>query len=292
MRQIPFLICLSACMPALGQYYNSASGSYTSNSNGNSNNYNSNHYGYGNNNNGNNGGYGYGYSSNQQQEQNIILNNCKDSVVQVMVVTITCTSPYTFYYGNGAHRNDVVCDYLDKATVKVQFRVIADIEEESDIYMTMALGDQEGHLLAVTDPAFLCRDYVGSSCTNAGHYSFTTKLRLETPENEYAQESNFVPQIQMAFSTKPNHGYNLGALNTECKEWDNNRPGYVSWSTHMRPTGAGLFWQRNGALLGTCVVLTSIIAFVWTQSHRNSALFHLEDGVYGKDESRSMALVA
>ena len=295
---------LACALQARAQYYNPAYGSYSGNNN---NNYNSNSYArynnnnyanrnsnsYGNSNYQNNGNSNYDgdYSDNSQQ-QNIVLSVCRDSVVRVTDVYITCTSPYTFYYGNGAHRNDIVCDYNDKATVKVDFQVIANIEEENDIYMTMALRDQEGHLLAVTDPGFLCNDYVGSSCTNAGTYSFTTKLRLETPENEYAESSNFVPQIQMAFSTKPNHGYNLGALNTECQAWDNKQPGYVPWRNDLRPTGARLFWQRNGALCGTCVVLSCIVAFVWSQSRRNSALFHLDDEVYGKDSSRSMPLVA
>ena len=254
--------------------------------------YNGNNYGNSNNNKYGSNSNGGGSGNSNRQDQNIVLKVCEDSVVAVTMVYITCTSPYTFYYGNGAHRNDVVCDYNDKATVEVQFQVIANIEEENDIYMTMALRDQEGHVLAVTDPGFLCNDYVGASCTNAGSYTFTTKLRLETPENEYATASNFVPQIQMAFSTKPNHGYNLGALNTECQAWDNKRPGYVPWMNDLRPTGARLFWQRNGALFGTCAALTVIVAFVWSQSRRNSALFHLDDQVYGEESSRSMPLVA
>lgn len=277
---------------------NGYNNNYNNNGYSNNNNYNNNgnSNGYNNQNNYNNGNSNSGtdYSNNgySGSNQQIALKVCDDSVVRVTSVSILCTSPYTFYYGNGAHRNSNVCDYLDKAMVKVSFRVIADIEEESDFYMTMALRDQEGRVLAVTDPSFLCNDYVGSSCTDAGHYSFQTKLRLETPSDTSASEKNFVPKIQMAFSTKPNHGYNLGALNTECKAWDNDQPGYVSWSTHSRPGGYRLFLQRNGALLGTCVMLFGIIAFVWSQSAHDSALFHLDNDVYAKEDSNQMPLVA
>mmetsp|Transcript_15462 Transcript_15462/g.29248 ORF Transcript_15462/g.29248 Transcript_15462/m.29248 type:complete len:310 (+) Transcript_15462:84-1013(+) len=273
-------------------YYGSGNG----NNNYGNTNYGNNNYGYSNNNYGqsNYGSHQYGYSDDQPQ-QNIYLKVCDDSVVQVTSVTILCTSPYTFYYGNGAHRNDIVCNYGDKANVEVQFQVIDDIGEVSDFYMTMALADQEGHLLAVTDPAFVCNDYVGGSCTKAGSYSFTTKLRLETPEYYSTRNKNFVPNIKMAFSTMSNHGYNLGALNTECKAWDNERPSYVSWSNHPRATGQRLFFQRNGALVGTCAMLSIIIAFVWVQSARNTAPYSLDDEVYGKDSSavsRTIALVA
>jgi hypothetical protein len=279
-----------------------AQNSYNSNGYGN-NGYGGNSYGsngYNSNGHGNNGyggdsygNNGYGNNNNNNAEEKISLNVCANSVVQVTSVNIACSSPYTFYYGNGAHRNSVYCDYLDKATVNVNFQVIDNIEEESDIYMTMAIRDQNRNLLAVIDPSYLCNDYVGSSCTSAGKYSFSTKVRLQNPSGGQSSNSeSFLPIIQMAFSTKPNHGYNLGALNTACKEWDNNQPDFVSWRTHKRSSGARLFWQRNGALLGTCFVLTGVIAFVWTQSNRNSALFHLEESVYGKEGSNSMPLVA
>ena len=297
-RRLSFLLCLllfSGHVRAYNAYsYNDNSygnNGYNSN-NYNNGNYNSNNYG-----NGNYGSNGYSSSSssssnNNNQADGIKLNVCANSVVQVKSVTIGCSSPYTFYYGNGAHRNSMYCDYLDKATVQVQFQVIDNIEEENDIYMTMAIYDKRSNLLAVIDPSYLCNDYVGSSCTNAGYYSFTTKVRLESPDNRQSGSSDsFVPQIQMAFSTKPNHGYNLGALNTECKKWNSNEPDYVSWKKHKRASGSRLFWQRNGALLGTCLILTSVIAFVWTQSNRNSALFHLES-VYGKGGTPSMPLVA
>lgn len=289
------ILFFSLCGRALSYYY-SANGddgnNYNGGNNNNNNGYNNNSNGYGYRNNNNR----YGDSNQDQQQQNIVLKVCDDSVVRVTSVTILCTSPYTFYYGNGAHRNDIVCDYGDKASVDVNFRVTANIGEVSDFYMTMALGDQEGNLIAVTDPTFVCNGYVGDSCTMSGTYSFSTNLRLETPNNQYSTNTkNFVPTIQMAFSTLPNHGYNLGALNTECRAWDSEKPAYVSWSNHPRSTGFRLFLQRNGALVGTCVMLSVIITFVLAQSDRDSALFHLDDDVYGKDSSavsRTMALMA
>jgi hypothetical protein len=41
---------------------------------------------------------------------------CDDSVVEVTAISVTCSTSYTFYYGNG-HRNSPTCDYGDKATV-------------------------------------------------------------------------------------------------------------------------------------------------------------------------------
>jgi hypothetical protein len=279
-----FLV-LSLCGESLAQYYTSAYGSSSSSNYGNSNSGQGGYSDY-------NGGYSSSSSSSSSATESIALNVCQDSVVMVTSVYITCTSPYTFYYGNGAHHNDVVCDYLDKASVKVSFSVIADIEEESDIYMTMALLDEAGHVLTVTDPSFLCNNYVGNDCTAAGHYSFSKKFLLDTPKDSSADESNFTPQIQMAFSTKANHGYNLGALNTECREWDASQPALVSWSTHARPTGMLLLVQKYGALTGTCMAMVCIIAFVWRQASRNSALFLLEESVYGKDNTGDVPLVA
>jgi len=60
---------------------------------------------------------------------------CENSAIQVRKMEVLCDSPYTFYYGNGANQNSPLCDYGDKATISVQFRVVADLDSYSDVFM-------------------------------------------------------------------------------------------------------------------------------------------------------------
>jgi hypothetical protein len=196
--------------------------------------------------------YSYGGGS-----QKMAMDVCPDSVVQVNKVEWSCDSPYTWYYGSGAHRNSATCDYGDKMSLTIKFQVVATIEDASvnDIFTTMAIYDDSDNLLSFTTPDYLCKNYVNADCTVAGTYSFTTRLTLTRPNSNgddevsvsgssgsssnnnyygygvdssyHGKVNNFYPVLSMAFSTKMDSGYNLGALNVECKEWNEQYPSYV-----------------------------------------------------------------
>lgn len=183
------------------------------------------------------------------------LDVCSNSVVDVSSMTILCDSPYTFYYGNGAHRNSPICDYGDKATLSVTFRVVDDLQEGDDeIYFTMAAYDDDKNLLTSTYPESLCDDYVGSECTKQGSYSFDLKLKFGTPSG--GDRNRFIPYVQMAFSTKGDFGYNLGAVNFECQVWDQDQPVYISWREPKTQQEEAIeFVTSFGMLIGTGVLL-------------------------------------
>jgi hypothetical protein len=228
----------------------------------------------------NNNKYSNGYNNYQSAygddyfswygDTSLELQVCEDSVVEVMSMSVVCDSPYTFYYGNGANRQSPVCDYGDKAALSISFSVVDDLQQnDAEIYFTMAAYDDQGSLLASTYPEQLCTGYVGYECTKAGSYSFTYKLKFESPYGG-GNSTKFVPLIQMAFSTKGDSGYNLGGVNMECEQYDEeDAAGYVSWrnSNAMMPkSGTQVFFSTYGMLLGTGFVLSAFAVYVYVRS--------------------------
>jgi hypothetical protein len=227
--------------------------SYGSNSNSNNNNY----YKYGN--------YDDDRYSGQNYQQSLAV--CDDSVVEVTSISVTCSSPYTFYYGNG-HRNSPTCAYGDKAAVTVSFNVNGDLDSDVNIYMTMA-AVTNGEILASTQSMDLCENYVGASCTTSGSYSFSQKLKLSSG-GDGSSATKFVPSIQMAFSTSADGGYILGAVNIECEQWDEENPAYAHWtkaeSVQLPPWETFAF--KYALLIGTCVLVTGFAGTIWANSYR------------------------
>jgi hypothetical protein len=237
-------------------------GSYGSNSN-------NNYYKYGN--------YDDDRYSGQDYQQSLAV--CDNSVVEVTAMSVTCSTPYTFYYGNG-HRNSPTCEYGDKATVTVNLDVNGDLESGVNIYMTMA-AVTNGEILVSTQPMDLCENYVGSSCTTSGSYSFTQKLKLSS-SGDGGNATKFVPSIQMAFSTSADGGYILGAVNIECEQWDEENPAYAHW-TKVEPVQLPA-WEsfafKNALLIGTCVLLAGFAGTIYANSYRPD-----DDGIeYEGDE--------
>jgi hypothetical protein len=222
---------------------------------------------------------------------------CDDSVVRVRALYAVCDSPYTFYYGNGANRNSPVCDYGDKLSMEVRFEVTDDIRDSDTVYVTLAVSDDAGNVLITVDPVYLCEDLVGYECTNQGYYGFIYRLRLPYPYNDNSGQSStpsassssgstsFRPNIQMAFSTQADSGYNLGAANVECEPWNPNDPSYVSWMSHNKAkrSPVGSFAQEYGILVGSCLMLVGVTAFVWHQSTKKQPAVP-EQLVYGEFE--------
>jgi hypothetical protein len=189
--------------------------------------------------------------------------------------------------GNGANRNSPVCDYGDKATLSVTIKVLDDLQEkDTDIYFTLAAYDDARNLLTSTNPENLCRDYVGQDCTKAGIYSFEKKLKFEVP---YGNQTKFYPVIQMAFSTKSDSGYNLGAINMECLESDQNQPAFVAWSEESPMSVHHNFGAAYGMLLGTCCVLAVFSAFIVKRSYDNPGFDHFP--LYIRESSKEMSLL-
>jgi hypothetical protein len=219
--------------------------------------------------------------SNGYADESLELNVCEDSVVAVTYMTALCDSPYTFYYGNGANRNSVVCDYGDKVTLQVTFKVLDDLQEsDTEIYVTMAAYDNNNNLLTSTYPEYLCKDYVGKDCTKAGTYSFEKKLKFGNP---YGNETKFYPVIHMAFSTKGDSGYNLGAVNMQCQQWDKDQPVYVSWSNESPKTRAEEVLSEYSLLIGTGFLILGISIFVWKQAKENPGFNHFPPYLHHDD---------
>eukprot|EP00538_Stauroneis_constricta_P012159 CAMPEP_0119569200 /NCGR_PEP_ID=MMETSP1352-20130426/40995_1 /TAXON_ID=265584 /ORGANISM="Stauroneis constricta, Strain CCMP1120" /LENGTH=154 /DNA_ID=CAMNT_0007618715 /DNA_START=123 /DNA_END=584 /DNA_ORIENTATION=+ len=116
----------------------------------------------------------------------VYVKNCDDSIVKVTSASILCDSPYTYYYGNGAHRNSAYCDYGDKATIDVCFTVTEDLSSSLDeIYITFGVYsalNSDDELLYSIRAGQLCSGIVGNNyCTSAGNYCFQLKKTFDTP---------------------------------------------------------------------------------------------------------------
>lgn len=155
------------------------------------------------------------YSQSGSEAVEAVVENCKKPTISVNSVTILCDSPYTYYYGNGAHRGSTVCDYGDMATVLVNFNVKSKIRTVDKAYMTIAVyaqkTDQELLFAAMNvDMAEL----VGKKVSNKGNYEFSMRVVIE--KGASGDNSQFVPSFEMGFSTAQDEGYNLGGVNINC----------------------------------------------------------------------------
>lgn len=171
--------------------------------------------------------------------------------------------PSTFYYGNGANRNSPVCDYGDKATFTVEYSIDDDIDQVNDFYMTMAVYDSIGNVLASTQPQFLCARYVGSDCRAAGSYSFTAKVKFAVYDYNV---TNFRPELRMAFSTAADHGYNLGAVNTECPQWEDPSQAFVEWNKHTQPSFIKVYFTEYGLFAFAAIGIALLMLFLRGQA--------------------------
>ena len=205
---------------------------------------------------------------------------CDGSVVRVMELYILCDSPYTFYYGNGANRHSPVCNYGDKVSFEVRFRVTDDIQENEPIYVTMAMYDDQGHLLASTEPSNLCDDFVGSDCTLAGYYKFSSRMRLPYPTSDSVSDERFLPQMHMAFSTHADSGYNLGAMNIECEQWDEVTDGTTWLASKPQSSWIISVLVNYGLLVLSCIMLASLGSFLWRRAaeQKLAAAYGLSSG--------------
>jgi hypothetical protein len=129
----------------------------------------------------------------------------------------------------------------------------------------MAAYDDNCNLLATTYPELKGEEYVGSECTKQGSYSFVYKLKFNTPSG--GDRTQFIPVVQMAFSTQGDSGYNLGAVNLECLPWDEDYPIYMSW---RKPETKGekivVFIVNNGMFIFTAAMLSYFVYYMWNQS--------------------------
>ena len=214
----------------------------------------------------------YGYSNsysingnnyNNNNDGHIHLKNCPNSVVETTSVKLLCDSPYTFYYGNGAHRNSPWCDYGDKATISVSFNVTTTMEYDDQIYVTLAVyaATADYELLYALKAQKLCNNLVSSSCASQGEYSFSKKVQFD---DLYGDNSEFNTVVEMGFSTKPDEGANLGGSNIDCWYAEGE---YDQWinedSSKIKTRGTGSVAANYGILLGTLTLLFGFSIHLW-----------------------------
>eukprot|EP00548_Thalassiothrix_antarctica_P001675 CAMPEP_0194135644 /NCGR_PEP_ID=MMETSP0152-20130528/5750_1 /TAXON_ID=1049557 /ORGANISM="Thalassiothrix antarctica, Strain L6-D1" /LENGTH=216 /DNA_ID=CAMNT_0038831981 /DNA_START=165 /DNA_END=815 /DNA_ORIENTATION=+ len=180
-----------------------------------------------------------------------VFENCEDKAIQIANMSVSCDSPYTFYYGNGANRDSPICDYGDKATITVGFYVMDDIDDT--IYMQMSAYNPSDEQLYLGESVELC-EYVGVDCNYEGYYEFSKQVQFAYLSGN---ESKFVPSWEIAFSEGEEGAYDMGAINIECEDDSSNYFDWVSIRTNstMTKVKTADFLQEYGILLGTCVSL-------------------------------------
>lgn len=217
------------------------------------------------------------YSSSSSNNRNRLSNFqiCEDSVVAITSVQVFCDSPYTFYYGNGAHRNSLYCEKGDKLTINATATVTDDIYRVHDYYMTLSVYDDQQNLLYAGKPTYFCQNYAGTNCNYAGDYSFQiSKLKLSNYNsgdsssstsgsyNSNNGKTSFIPTIKIAFSTEDDAGYNLGAMNIDCEDWESYQDSILE-----RQRTSPDFLERNGIILITSFLVFAAALFVARQAY-------------------------
>lgn len=110
-------------------------------------------------------------------------------------------------------------------------------------------------VLSSTSPKVL-KKYVGYSCNAAGSYSFSYTTTVGSASS--GSSSSFVPYVQIAFSSKSNGDYNLGAANIPCN-WDDDR----EWTeiAAMSPQySAREFFVENGIFICILIACSAFVA--------------------------------
>ncbi|CAJ1966700.1 unnamed protein product [Cylindrotheca closterium] len=206
------------------------------------------------------------YSQSGEQVRDAIVENCKRPTISVNTVTILCDSPYTYYYGNGAHRGSTVCDYGDMATVLVNFNVKSKIRTVDKAYMTIAIYAQksEQELLFAAMNIDMA-DIVGKKVSNKGNYEFSMRAVLAKAAS--SDNSQFVPSFQMGFSTMQDEGYNLGGVNINCNYNVRTQPYsskfYRAKLNSKNKFGAGpsLHFASFGFMIGVALLAGTFLFF-------------------------------
>jgi hypothetical protein len=196
------------------------------------------------------------------------LVTCEDGAVEVTSVSILCDSPYTFYYGNGAHRSSQYCSYGDKFSLSVEFSVTENLGYDDYIYITMGIYAMKDNyeLLYSVRAINLCGSFVGADCISKGYYSFDLD---DTFDYFYSDKNDFYPIIEMGFSTTQDEGYNLGGVNIDC-DYDENYEQYDEEGSYTgrsaqigSRSGARAFAANYGMLLGAIVAITLFALIAW-----------------------------
>jgi hypothetical protein len=169
----------------------------------------------------------------------LTYDTCTDGVVQVTNIKILCDSPYSYSYGNGAHRNSPLCDYGDQATISVFFDVYTSLGSGDSIYIDMAVNAVTSSTqLLWEQKAVELSTLVGHSCTEAGSYGFAT---TGTFNSNYNDQSEFYPDAVISFSTEADQGSDLGGVNVECElgSFYDGSNSWVTTSNSSKGTRAG-----------------------------------------------------
>ena len=227
------------------------------------------------------------YNGNYEAYTESIIENCDNSIVEANVVNILCDSPYTYSYGNGAHRNSQVCDYGDMATITIYFDVVNDgLSDIDNIYMTMGVyaNKVETELLFSAMNVDL-NDLVGSTVQEEGTYTFSMRIMFD---KVYGDNSQFVPSFEFGFSSQQDEGYNLGGVNINCDYTGNSSPYneflYKAGRNSSTRLGAGLSldYVSNGLILGIALLMATFGFFYFKKPPSNEIeiTFDTERGRY------------
>ena len=147
--------------------------------------------------------------------------------------------------------------------ITVYFNVTADLNYDESIYITLGVyaAKSDYELLYSVRAVSLCDTFVGHSCTQKGSYAFAFRA---TFDYLYGDSSEFIPVVEMGFSTKADEGYNLGGVNIDCT-YDDTYEAYDPWlngnSRNVKTRGAGSFAANYGILLGVVAMMVAFTIF-------------------------------
>lgn len=198
---------------------------------------------------------------------------CDSTYIDVHSLSILCDSPYTYYYGNGAHRNSEACDYGDKVTLTMTVDVLQELDDDTSVYasMTVSINKEVLYQISFVD---LCANWIENNCKTAGTYQVTQNIQFAYISG--GSSTKFTPYVAIGLSSAVGGDYDIGGLNIACY---NSNTGTTTTTTTTTTTenfithfvgdnatntyyqDAGTFGNSYGILVGT-VVVVAIFALV------------------------------
>lgn len=195
---------------------------------------------------------------------------CDSTSVVVSNITIACDSPGAYYYGSSKYRNSATCEAGDKAKMKVDFLILADLQ--ADAYLTLYVqgyGTVEPVMINTQDSlCSMLQSTNGTACPAAGSYSLSKTFYWGSQSDGYSY--SFIPKVVVGVASTVNSNvFDLGGANTnKCAGSVNN-----DWTMGARKSMANSiksFFATFGLLSASILAIVSAGWCILRQSRARS----------------------
>ena len=189
------------------------------------------------------------------------FSSCSNSYIEVDEMSILCSTPGQYYYGNSFYRNSATCQGSDRANYEIELNIPNKLPENYVPYITV---DVKGYGtvedMRVLDSEKFCDledlwSLDGGECPEPGRYQVSSKFYWGEQDDEYSY--NFRPHMVIGLSSSQGaKKYDLGGANTDSCEHGS----FTNWSTRVQRSVSNTlhtFVITLGILLGAVILVYS-----------------------------------